>query len=116
MKKTDFNEGWLFRAQEQAFQNVCLPHDAMQEQKREPEAPSGRGGAFYRGGLYEYEKHFCVPEEWKTKEVELEIEGVNPHAKVSLNGKEIGRCYYGYSGYRFVLDSLEFGMVNSLTI
>lgn len=114
MKRTAFVEDWLFKKEGGEPQKVRLPHDAMQEQGRAADAPSGSGGAFYLGGMYEYEKVFYVPEEWRGQEVILEFEGICPMADIYLNGIKLGSCSYGYTGYRFALKELIYGRKNVL--
>lgn len=62
MKRAAFNDNWQFCKQGGAQKSVFLPHDAMLEETRSPEAKGGSTCAFFPGGLYEYEKTFLVPE------------------------------------------------------
>ncbi len=88
MKKSSFNEYWLFNGE-----TITLPHDAMLHEKRDPNAESGSAGAFFPGGKYVYEKRFDRP---KAEHVLLEFEGVYKNARVFINGKEAGGAAYGY--------------------
>ena len=115
MKRQSFCEGWLFE-REGKKTAISLPHDAMQEQGRKRDAPSGSGGAFFLGGNYRYEKRFWVSEEWRNKEVILEFEGVYPQADVYLNGKRAGGCQYGYSLFRIPLKNLKYDEYNDLCV
>lgn len=83
MKKIPFNQDWTLKntclqeenlLEQNQNKKITLPHDAMQEQGRTPDAPSGAGGAFYLGGTYIYEKIFPALEEWKNQDVILEFE------------------------------------------
>lgn len=116
MKRQSFHEGWLFGKNEESLEKVTLPHDAMQEEGRRKDAPSGTGGAFFLGGEYIYEKHFNVPMEWKGCTQILEFEGVYPSAKVLLNGGELGGCCYGYSNFYVPLTGLVYGNENVLRV
>ena len=116
MKRREFNEDWLFGIQNGEKEVVVLPHDAMQEHGREAKALSGSGGAFYRGGCYEYEKKFWAPKEWKEQDVIIEFEGVAPNATVFLNQIEIARCAYGYSLFRVALELLKYEAYNELNV
>ena len=58
MIKIDFNKNWKFRkaGTDRPWRKLCLPHDAMLEEKRDPKCESGSAGAYFPGGIYEYEK------------------------------------------------------------
>ena len=62
MKRISFNDNWVFCKQGGTPKNVTIPHDAMLEETRTPDARGGSACAFFPGGLYEYEKTFTVPE------------------------------------------------------
>nr|WP_314464751.1 glycoside hydrolase family 2 TIM barrel-domain containing protein [uncultured Clostridium sp.] len=116
MNRKAFCKNWLFGIQGTEKKEIILPHDAMQEQGRSADAPSGRSEAFFLGGNYIYEKRFFAPKEWKNCMVNLEFEGVYPNAKVLLNGKEAGGISYGYSQFRVVLENLKIGEDNLLQV
>lgn len=116
MKREQFTENWTFHMENGVLHDVRLPHDAAQEAGREQGAGSGSGGAYYRGGKYLYEKVFRMPQEWKDREVILELEGVYPSAEVLLNGKKAGTCRYGYSGYYVPLCHINAAEENVLAV
>ena len=132
MERKLFCDGWTLREVRTAVQEepvkpaasneteverpVMLPHDAMQEQGREAQAKSGSGGAFFKGGCYEYRKVWSVPEEWKDKTAYLELEGVYPKAEVYVNGVKYGECKYGYSGFYVELKDLQYGVENEIKV
>ncbi|MBQ9349373.1 MAG: glycoside hydrolase family 2 protein, partial [Oscillibacter sp.] len=116
MEKQDFRGGWRFSADSGPSRLVTLPHDAMQERRRAPDAPSGSGCAYYLGGVYEYEKTFLAPEAWRNQTVLLEFEGVYPTAEVFVNGKSVGGCAYGYSLFRVELKGLQYGRENTVRV
>lgn len=100
MEKYSFNQNWFFRREKENSRRVlCLPHDAMMEEQRAPDCPSGSGGAYFAGGKYIYEKNFSVPEKWKGKTVLLQFEGVYRNAEVYLNGVRIAGWKYGYAPF-----------------
>lgn len=113
MQRIDWNEGWMYAADGEKGRTVTLPHDAMQERGRSEDALSGQGGAWFRGGTYVYRKTFTAPDSWKDKCVLFETEGIYPNAKIRLNGKLLGRCVYGYSGYQFEMSSLRYASSES---
>lgn len=115
--KHQFCDNWTFRmADENDAKSVLIPHDAMQERGRSADAPSGRSEAFFLGGTYCYEKMLFAPKEWKNKRIMLEFEGVYPHARVLLNGKEVGGCNYGYSTFRVDLEELKIEEENIIEV
>lgn len=116
MEKIAFNSDWIFGNKRVEGRKISLPHDAMQEEGRAADAPSGRGGAFYQAGVYEYNKTFFAPQAWEDQDVIIEFEGIYPQADVYLNGVKKGSCTYGYAGYRFLLDELVYGKENVITV
>ena len=116
MKRQSFQKDWLFGREGEEKRTITLPHDAMQEEKRRGDAPSGTGGAFFPGGSYLYEKHFYAPETWKDGIQILEFESVYPKAEVCLNGKKIGGCSYGYSNFYVPLTELSYAAENVLQV
>ena len=88
MKKTSFNDNWLYKGQ-----TVTLPHDAMLHEQRDPNAACGSAGAFFPDGEYVYEKSFQHP---AAEHVLIQFEGVYKNTKVFINGKEAGGAAYGY--------------------
>lgn len=116
MKKLNFCDNWTCRSGEKDAHAVIIPHDAMQEEGRAPDGAAIRHGAYFKGGVYTYEKTFFAPAEWESKAIFVEFEGVYPSAQVLLNGKKIGVCAYGYRGFRLKLDDLHYGAENVLTV
>jgi hypothetical protein len=118
MKKFNFCDGWNFKKQG-AGKSECvdLPHDAMINETRDPQAVSGSAGAFFPGGVYEYEKSFLVPNDWAEKSVTFKFEGVYKNSKVYLNGEETGGCAYGYSQFYVHADKLlRYGKENCIRV
>ena len=111
MERLDFNKGWLF-----GREAISLPHDAMVTAARSADAPSGGGCAYFEGGIYEYEKTFTVPKEWKDKEIILQFEGVYRNAEVSLNGTRAGGAAYGYIPFFVPLKNLRYGSENIVKV
>lgn len=116
MKKTAFNDNWMFTKESGAQCMLCLPHDAMLEEKRSEENPLGNGCACFAGGRYVYEKTFFASQEWEEQDVMFEFEGVYPQAEVFLNGEKMGDCFYGYSDYLFAAKHLYYNEENVLKV
>lgn len=107
MKKESFNKDWLFVSKKSEIKKrVTLPHDAMQGEERRADCESGSAGAYYPGGVYEYEKHFTAPEQWAQQHIVFEFEGVYKNARVYINGKEAGGAAYGYIPFFVCADGL----------
>ena len=116
MRKITWHDGWQFRVNGGEWTDVTVPHDASQVMGRCADAPSGTGGAFYRGGVYEYRRTFVLTEEECAGSLILELEGVYPRAEVRLNDRPIGTCEYGYLGYFFEMKGMEADSENELTV
>ena len=118
MERIDFCKNWTYRrAGEQTAYAVTLPHDAMIHEVRDAKNASGSAGAYFAGGIYEYEKSFFVPESWKDKYVTFLFEGVYKNSEVFINGKSVGGCAYGYSQFNVEAGgALEFGVDNTIRV
>ena len=98
MKRTAFNDGWTFyRDGSSHGERVTLPHDAMIHAPRSADAPSTGEQGNFEGGTYRYEKSFVAPD--APGRTMLQFGGVYRHAKVTLNGHEVGGCAYGWSPF-----------------
>ncbi len=118
MMKINFCNGWEYsRKGTEKRTPVTLPHDAMIHEKRDPECGSGSAGAYFPGGVYEYEKIFDVPEQWKGKTILIRFEGVYRRADVSANGISVGRIVNGYTERTFDLSAaLHYGTKNEIKV
>ncbi|MBQ6334830.1 MAG: DUF4982 domain-containing protein [Erysipelotrichaceae bacterium] len=104
MKKTLFNENWIFRKDGTDSEKlITLPHDAMFFEKRDPNALSKDAGAFFNIGTYTYEKKAKVD----AKHAVLEFDGVYKDAKVYLNDELKKEYHYGYAPFVVELGSLK---------
>lgn len=117
MKKQDFNNDWLWlRDNEEAFA-VRLPHDAMQYAERYADAPTSSGCGYYEGGIYRYRKTFFVPENWASKHILFQFEGVYQNSTVKINGNIAGGEKYGYIPFFVEADDhLQYGMENVIEV
>lgn len=116
MKRVCFNDGWVRTIDGGKMAAVSLPDDASFVKGRSPDAASGKNGAYFLNGIYEYEKEFDVPAEWMKNKVHIEFEGVYPSAEVYLNGEKIGGCDYGYSLFDLELAGLKAGEKNRIKV
>ena len=99
MIKIDFNKNWKFRkaGTDRPWRKLCLPHDAMLEEKRDPKCESGSAGAYFPGGIYEYEKEMEVSAEWADKKITIEFEGIYGKSEIWVNERYVGKIVYGYT-------------------
>ncbi|WP_243076479.1 glycoside hydrolase family 2 TIM barrel-domain containing protein [Microbacterium sp. SS28] len=125
MIRIPFLDGWTVGPKLGAFEArgpetwrpVTLPHDAIRDLPRSAESDQGVHTGYHPGGVFEYEKTFDVPVEWRDKTVIVEFEGVYRDAAVFLNGDLIAHEPNGYSSFSAVLDPyLRFGDANRLTV
>ena len=93
MKKTSFNDGWLFAKAGGSLTSVTIPHDAMIHEPRNGKNPSGSAQAFFPGGKYAYQKTFQRP---RDAHAVIQFEGVYKNARVFINDREAGGNAYGY--------------------
>lgn len=102
---SSFNTGWQVRRDSDGAERaVTLPHDAMMWEGRSADAPSGSHEAFFLGGTYRYTKRWFAPPDLAGKIVSLVFEAVYRHARVYLNGREIGGVVGGYTEFEVRLD------------
>ncbi|GAB6902664.1 glycoside hydrolase family 2 TIM barrel-domain containing protein [Kineosporia succinea] len=106
-----FNTGWTYRRPQGPFAAVGdpapetpvhLPHDALRDQERSPDAPAKGASAYYPHGAFTYVRTFDAPWEWEGQLVRLEIEGAFRRAQVFLNDEFAGNRADGYA--RFFVD------------
>lgn len=118
MDKLDFTKEWIFSKKEKNTEKtVRLPHDAMIEEERDANAPSGSAGAFFPGGIYTYKKNFFVPEDWKAKTILVEFEGIYKDAEIYMNGRKIAENSYGYTPFAIHLENhFIFNEDNEITV
>ena len=127
MNAIPFNDGWSYRLPLGPFAAangegaeptpVRLPHDALRNTVRTPDAPGKGAGAYYPQAGFTYLKAFQIPEEWRGKLVRLEIQGAYRRAQVFLNDEFAGNRADGYA--RFFIDLtpyLRYGQDNELRI
>ena len=108
MKRNCFNTGWTCNGAE-----VLLPHDAMIHEARKGDNPSGSAQAYFPGGTYAYEKTFAKPD---ADHIIFQFEGVYKNAKVTINGKDVGGCAYGYLPFSVCADGLLVEGANTIRV
>lgn len=125
MIRTSFDAGWTVGPKRGTFEApvagdrraVLLPHDALRDLPRSPDSDQGVHAGYYPGGVFEYAKTFAVPEEWRTRTVLLEFEGVYRDAVVKINGDFAAHEPNGYATFVVRADAfLRFGQDNTVTV
>ena len=109
MLKSLYTKNWTVKGDGIRERILTLPHDATMENGRDRKAKSAKSGAYYKPGRYEYLQTIEVPADYDGSDWYLQFEGVYPRCEVYLNGKNIGGCRYGYSGFEVKLDGLKAG-------
>ena len=114
----NFNEGWKYcRKGETEKTDITLPHDAMIHEQRDPQSKTTGSGAYFPGGIYEYEKEFDVPAEWENKVILVRFEGIYRNAEITVNEKAAGKIVYGYTERTFDISSLlSYGVKNTMKV
>ena len=97
--KINFDTDWTFIDSKGNTHSVCLPHDAMLTETRDPSCHNGAQSGYYPGGKYTYKKSFTLSDEQIGKPLALLFEGAYQNARVLMNGKEIARHHYGYTEF-----------------
>lgn len=98
------NDNWEFKKENENWQSVRLPHDAMLANGRSPHSPAKSAAGFFCGGRFAYKKSITLSQEDLEKYYTLEFEGVYKNAVVSVNGKKAGGCAYGYLPFEVALN------------
>lgn len=116
MTRIRLDDGWSvrpplgpFAAVEAALATpipVTLPHDALRDADRSPEAPGRGAGAYHPRGAYTYLRTLDVPARWAGKVVHLEFGGAMRRAMVFFNDEFAGNRADGYT--RFLVDVTPF--------
>ena len=121
-----FTADWAHRAPRGPFAGsgesekpipVRLPHDALRDERRTPDAAGKGAGAYYPPLARTYVKTFDVPADWEGALVRLEIQGAYRRAQVFVNDEYAGNRADGYA--RFFVDLtpfLRFGEQNEIRI
>ena len=96
MKRTSFCAGWEFARDDGEFESVVVPHDAMLDNPRGPDAPAGSASGYYFGARYRYRKTFELSSQQVLGTLYLEFEGVYHNARIWVNGIELYAPPYGF--------------------
>lgn len=124
MQRTLFDTNWecmegaayLFPAVPN-YHPVTIPHDAVINAERKPDAPSGSSTGYTPGAVLTYRNIFEAPLTWKNRTVRFEFEGVYMNAEVYVNGDLVSLHPYGYTSFfADATSSLRLGEKNELKV
>ncbi len=96
---------------------VRLPHDAMRDADRTPDAPNGGSSGYYPGGTWRYERALEAPAHWEGRYVALTFDGVYGNARVYVNDAQVAHRPHGYA--RFTVEigpHLRYGGANTIKV
>ena len=94
-------------------QNVAITQDGQKEAMEH----AGRTGGLPFVGVGWYRLDFEAPDFKEGKRATLIFDGAMSHARVYVNGREVGYWPYGYNSFHFdVTDYLKAGEVNTLAV
>ncbi|MFI3321835.1 MAG: beta-galactosidase GalB [Rikenellaceae bacterium] len=132
--KGDFNDAYTTQFNDSEWENITVPHDwaiygpfdkeidkqtvrIVQNQERKATEKTGRTGALPHIGVGWYRNSFKLPKFDDSKQAILLFEGAMSHAKVFVNGKEVGERGYGYSYFYFDISNyINAGKENILSV
>ncbi|MDN5570419.1 MAG: DUF4982 domain-containing protein [Propionibacteriaceae bacterium] len=125
--RTPFNHGWSHRSPQGPFAAfndaaveptpVTLPHDALRDAERSPDAPAKGANAYFPPGNVTYLATLDAPADWQGRIVRLEFGGAMRHAQVFVNEEFAGNHADGYA--RFFVDLTPFlriGAANAIRV
>jgi len=124
----DFNQNWTFKlgdhptAIESNFstadwRTLQLPHDWSIEGTFDKDSKTKQAQAFLPAGKGWYRKTFTLPEDWATKNVSIEFDGVFKNSEVFINGHSLGMRPNGYISFTYELSQyLNFGKENVIAV
>jgi beta-galactosidase len=124
----DFNKNWNFKLGDyptaiQAnfdvsnWRTLQLPHDWSIEGAFNKDNPTKQAQAFLPAGMGWYRKTFTLPENWATKTVSIEFDGVFKNSEVWINGHLLGKRPNGYISFAYELSQyLNFGKENVIAV
>ena len=108
--------GYLFPAVP-SFKPVTIPHDAVINKVRTPDAPSGGSTGYTPGALLTYRNLFFAPQHWENQSIQFEFEGIYMNAEIYINGNLACLHPNGYTGFIVKAGKyLKYGETNELKV
>lgn len=107
-ERLDFNDA--------SWRRLDLPHDWGVEGEFDQSYANETAKLPYWGVGW-YRKSFILPVEKQGRQFFLDVDGAMSHARVWVNGQEVGGWAYGYASWRVALSPhLQFGSTNVVAI
>jgi beta-galactosidase len=98
------------------WQEVVIPHDWSHEKGVSRDGAQRDNGGYFDGGIGWYRTTFMAPESWKSKQVQIEFDGVYMNSEVWINGHYLGKRPYGYISFRYELSEFLKSGENSIAV
>lgn len=109
-----FDSGWKFfkgdpeNANENdhddsQWPNLDVPHDWTIEGPFAKNNPAGAAGGYLPLGVGWYRKHFKLDPDDRRKMVFIQFDGIYKNSDVWINGKHLGKRWYGYASFQYDL-------------
>jgi beta-galactosidase len=115
--KGDISDADKLDFSDEAWRTLNLPHDWSVEGPFDKNNPAGGDGGYLPAGIGWYRKCFYVSEDYKEKNIYIELDGVYMNSDVWINGNHLGKHLNGYTGFHFNLTPfLNFGEENILAV
>lgn len=93
-----------------SWRKLDVPHDWSIEGPFDEKNMTGRGGGYLPSGVGWYRKHFLLPQNYSSRHVFIEFDGVMANSDVWINDHHLGKRPYGYVSFVYELTShLKFG-------
>jgi beta-galactosidase len=93
-----------------AWRKLDVPHDWSIEGPFSQTNPSTGLGAWLPSGIGWYRKHFTLPDDFKSRLVFIEFDGIMQNSDVWINGFHLGHRPYGYVSFQYEMTGhLNFG-------
>ena len=121
MRKVSFCDGWKFSRNGGPFRVVRVPHDAMLDERRGPDAPAGSANGYFFGGVYRYRKTFTLSEAQAAMAaagaMRLQFESVYRNAAIRVNDRAVEDVPpYGFTPFFVDLQGLAHAGENLIQV
>lgn len=116
-QRSSFDEDWKFvlsdprgaerpEFEDRDWRTLDLPHDWSVEGKFDKNNPSTDRSGYLPTGIGWYRKTIDVPEQWKSKRVAIQFDGVFRNSTVWANGKKLGKRPFGWISFEYDISDI----------
>jgi beta-galactosidase len=99
-----------------AWQQLDLPHDWSIEGNFDKSAPTKGGGGYLPTGIGWYRKQFVLPSIAKGKQISIQFDGVYMNSEVWINNHYMGKRPYGYISFVYDLTPYLLNGKNTIAV